>query len=132
MIENTSDHFDPTSATEEHYFDVEKSERLIKEQEELALQKYAETIFENDEVVKELDSYENNLDSQVKNDKKSQAKEQLKILKQFDAIADSFTKTRLEPEGERKETAGMLKKSNKPKKEKTLAAKLRLKAKKNK
>jgi hypothetical protein len=34
LIENTSDHFDPTSIHEEHYFDVEKSERIMKEREE--------------------------------------------------------------------------------------------------
>jgi len=38
----------------------------------------------------------------------------------------------LEQAGEKKETAGMLKKKDKKKKEKTLASKLRLKVKKNK
>ena len=48
MIEGTSDHFDPTSATEEHYFDIEKSQRLIEEQEEVARAEYAKSIFEGE------------------------------------------------------------------------------------
>ena len=80
--------------------------------------------------------YEKNLDAKVKNDKKAQAKEQLKIIKQFDTLAEQFQKSATTFQGDgpdvKKETAGMIKRKDKKKKEKTLAAKLRLKAKKNK
>ena len=56
-------------------------------------------------------------------------------MKQFDSMAEKFTKqtTKIQESG-KKETAGMIRKANrdKNKKEKTLQAKLRLKAKKNK
>ena len=70
----------------------------------------------------------------MKTDKKSQAKEQLKIIKQFDAMSDQFTKSSTKENENIKETASTVKKrlKEKNKKEKTLSAKLRMKAKKNK
>lgn len=81
-----------------------------------------------------LDNFDANLETQIKNDKKAQAKEQLKIIKQFDAMSEQFTKSTTRVQQEKKETAGDVKRREKDsnKKEKTLASKLRMKAKKNK
>ena len=87
-------------------------------------------------VSNEVTDFESTMDQKIKSDKKSQAKEQLKIIRQFETIADSFTsKPKQELLGTaQKETAGTIKRREreKTKKEKTLSAKLRLKAKKNK
>lgn len=71
----------------------------------------------------------------MKAKKKEKAKDQLKVLKQFEAMTEEFqVKTDKSEEPLKKETAGMIRKASreKNKKEKTLGAKLRLKAKKNK
>lgn len=71
----------------------------------------------------------------MKKDKKQQAKDQLKIMKQFDQVQENIARTTTKvAEYEIKETAGQIKRAarEKAKKEKTLGAKLRLKAKKNK
>lgn len=71
----------------------------------------------------------------MKSEKKQQAKDQLKIMKQFEDMSEQFqVKMDKSAEPIKKETAGMIRKASreKSKKEKTLAAKLRLKAKKNK
>lgn len=77
------------------------------------------------------------METQVKNEKKAKARAQLKILKQFDSMAENFQKQNLEKQDTftlKKETAGDIRRREKEakKKEKTLGAKLRLKAKKTK
>ena len=140
LLEQTTNLYDPTAAVETHWFDVDKIEEADeRKREQLAAAragKDADAEFGGglgDSI--ERGEYEKNLDNKVKNDKKAQAKEQLKIIKQFDTLAEQFKKTSgslVSEQPEKKETAGMIKRKDKKKKEKTLAAKLRLKAKKNK
>lgn len=76
----------------------------------------------------------------VKNAKKKELREHQKIIQQFDKLATNFERTQganstqksVGKQGGRPvaETAGMLKKKSKTRKEKTLSAKLRLKEKK--
>ena len=105
-------------------------------QEERARDNMAKSIADNDNKVSQgLENYDLNMETKIKDDKKAHAKEQLKIIKQFDNMATSFQKTATKvDQSEIKETASMVRKreKEKTKKEKTLAAKLRLKAKKNK
>ena len=76
------------------------------------------------------------METTIKNEKKAKAREQLKLLRQFESMAEQFSnqdvgKTKVFKINE-KETAGDVKRREreKNKKEKTLGAKLRLKAKK--
>ena len=137
LLENTSDQFDPTSALEAHHFDPEKQKRILESKEEKAREALAKSFVEGDlQVSAGLENYDASLDQQVKSNKKTQAKEQLRIMKQFEQISEQFTKTTTKvDQGEhKKETASMVRKREKEsvKKEKTLSAKLRMKAKKNK
>ena len=43
-------------------------------------------------VSQELDSYDSKLESKVKSNKKSEARDQLKLIKQFESLSDSFKK----------------------------------------
>jgi len=43
-------------------------------------------------VAKGIEDHDQGLETQIKNDKKAQAREQLKIIKQFDSLADQFQK----------------------------------------
>lgn len=62
--------------------------------------------------------------------KKTEERDKEKLLKQFDALATQFEKSQETIKNQvQTETAGELKKKTKQKKEKTLAAKLRLKEK---
>lgn len=70
------------------------------------------------------------------NAKKDQAKEKMRLMKQFDQVGESVTQSSAKiakEANENVETAGSIRKQerSKNKKEKTLGAKLRLKAKKN-
>jgi hypothetical protein len=63
--------------------------------------------------------------------KKREEREKNKLLKQFDALAEQYEKSASIIQGQKStESAGDLKRKSKKKKEKTLAAKLRLKEKK--
>lgn len=81
---------------------------------------------------------EQNMETQIKNEKKAKAREQLKILKQFESMAEQFQNQDVKNTKvfniNQQEKAGDIKKREreKNKKEKTLGAKLRLKAKKQK
>lgn len=70
-------------------------------------------------------------DATVRSNKKQEEREKQKLLKQFDALATQFEKSNQTVQNQAKtETAGDVRKKSKKKKEKTLAAKLRLKEKK--
>ena len=70
-------------------------------------------------------------DTSVRAQKKREEREKNKLLKQFDALAETYQKsTQIINKQQVTETAGDLKRKSKKKKEKTLAAKLRLKEKK--
>lgn len=64
--------------------------------------------------------------------KKKEEREKNKLLKQFDALAETYQKsTQVIQTQKATETAGDLRRKDKKKKEKTLASKLRLKEKKS-
>jgi tRNA A37 N6-isopentenylltransferase MiaA len=89
LLENTTDQFDPTAAVEAHHFDIQKMERAYEMRDEQIRERFAKHFEEQGpEVAKGIDDYDANLESQIKNDKKAQAREQLKIIKQFDSLAD--------------------------------------------
>jgi len=70
-------------------------------------------------------------DVSVRAAKKREEREKNKLLKQFDALAEQYEKSASIIQGQKAtESAGDLKRKSKKKKEKTLAAKLRLKEKK--
>jgi hypothetical protein len=70
-------------------------------------------------------------DVSVRAAKKREEREKNKLLKQFDALAEQYEKSASIIQGQKStESAGDLKRKQKKKKEKTLAAKLRLKEKK--
>jgi hypothetical protein len=70
-------------------------------------------------------------EAQVRSTKKRDEREKAKLMKQFDALAQQFEKSNQRIlNQDNKETAGMLKKSTKKKKEKKLTSKLRLKERK--
>ena len=70
-------------------------------------------------------------DVSVRAAKKREEREKNKLLKQFDALAEQYEKSTSIIQGQKAtESAGDLKRKSKKKKEKTLAAKLRLKEKK--
>lgn len=137
LLERTTDAYDPESTLQNDYYDIQ--EEIEKNQANFAKQ-LAQIAMAQEDVEVEAskgaqESFDAQVETQVKSDKKTHAKEQLKIMKQFDQMAEKFTKTTTKVEQlPQKETAGQVRKANreKQKKEKTLGAKLRLKAKKNK
>lgn len=80
-------------------------------------------------------SYDSSIEGKIVNEKKAAAKDQLKILKNFDSMADQFQNKVQKPivQDAKAEKAGAIRKASRSreKKEKTLSAKLRLKTKKN-
>lgn len=90
----------------------------------------------------EVDNASQQMEEDIKSTKRKDAKDKQKIVMQFDKMVTAFERTQgaestvKVTQGRSKslkaETAGMLKKKNKVKKEKTLSAKLRLKDRKGK
>lgn len=141
LVENTSDQYDPSSAHVAHYYDLEKARKVKEREEQLQLEHFAKNFQEKEAQSRGQqvsDEYDTQLEAQIKQDKKSAAKEQLKLMKQFDNLAESLQKAPIQKikdeENEVIETAGQIRKREreKNKKEKTLASKLRMKAKKQK
>ena len=140
LVENSSDQFDPSSAHVAHYYDIDKVRRDQERQDLIQLESFAANFQEEDRKGQQVnEEFDSNLETQIKKDKKAQAKEQLKLMKQFDNLADSLQKQNVsqikkEDGDDIKETAGQVKRREreKQKKEKTLASKLRMKAKKQK
>mmetsp|Transcript_36958 Transcript_36958/g.56607 ORF Transcript_36958/g.56607 Transcript_36958/m.56607 type:complete len:404 (+) Transcript_36958:405-1616(+) len=92
LLEKTTDQFDPTAAMETHHYDVSYQEKLLKMQRHQKREQFAEGFDESigGGAGGGLDDYDRSLDEQVKKDKKSEAKKQLKLLKQFDQMASEF------------------------------------------
>lgn len=94
LLENTTDQYDPTSAVEAHHYDVDKNDRIIALREEEGREHFAKNFEEAEsDVSKGIEDYDKGLETKIKNDKKAQAREQLKIIKQFDTLADQFQGT---------------------------------------
>ena len=139
MLERSSDKFDPTASVDNTYYDLDKEELLYKEllekQNEKKLNELGEDLSQSNQVLVEREA---NMEKEIKNEKKAKAREHLKLLKQFDSLSDSVQLAKAKGEEafkiNKKETAGDIKRREreKSKKEKTLGAKLRLKAKKTK
>lgn len=111
MLEKTSDQFDPSSALGSHFFDIEKNQRLLAAREEkAAAQQMANIEREANSVSLGIESHDANIETQVKNDKKARAKEQLKIMKQFDSMSESFQRSSTKIDQEFTETAGQIRK----------------------
>lgn len=97
---------------------------------------------EGNSAAMEVDNKALAMEEEIKSTKRKEVREKQKIVMQFDKMVTAFERTKGEDstvkvaQGRNKtlkpETAGMLKKKNKVKKEKTLSAKLRLKDRKGK
>jgi hypothetical protein len=91
LLENSTDQYDPTASVEAHHYDIQKMEKMFSMREEEYRERFAKYMEEQGpQVSKDIDDYDKSLETQIKNDKKSQAREQLKIIKQFDSLADQF------------------------------------------
>lgn len=89
LLERTCDKFDPSSTVEIDYYDLAKNDLLLKQQEEQALEIFGMNAEEQSNyVVTGLENYDQDITTNIKKDKKQQAKEQLKIIKQFDTLAE--------------------------------------------
>ena len=146
MMENTSDHFDPENTNKTVWNDLRDLQRDAKIQELESIEQYrrdllmsgAGTEVDDVDASKDASRMEN-----VKESKKKELRDQRQILMQFDKLAKNFDRSastsgdsmQVVQKGTGKmvdETASMLKKKTKQKKEKSLSAKLRLKTKKSK
>jgi len=47
LLENSSDQYDPTAALEAHYYDLERSQKIMKMREERALEQFAKNAEES-------------------------------------------------------------------------------------
>lgn len=82
LLENTTDQFDPTAAVEAHHYDIDKTNRVLAAREDAGRQQFAKNFEEADSAVaKGIEDHDQGLETQIKNDKKAQAREQLKIIK---------------------------------------------------
>ena len=145
MMENTGDQFDPENTNKTVWNDIRDLERDAKIQELESIERYRRdmimsggAIGEDEDSIKDGSGLGN-----VKETKKKEMRDQRQILMQFDKLAKNFDRStttagdsmQVVQKGTGKmvdETAAMLKKKTKQKKEKSLSAKLRLKTKKTK
>ena len=146
MMENTSDQFDPENTNKTVWNDLRDLQRDAKIQELESIEQYsrdqlisgAVADVDDGDASKDASRMEN-----VKESKKKELRDQRQILMQFDKLAKNFDRSvstagdsmQVVQKGTGKmvdETASMLKKKTKQKKEKSLSAKLRLKTKKSK
>jgi len=75
LLERTTDLFDPTSAAAVHHYDVDQSERFLKMRAEQQRRKFLENYEEGNEISGGgLDNFDRDLDDQVKEQKKVEAK----------------------------------------------------------
>ena len=83
ILENTSDQFDPTAVHQAHFYDIDKAERMLELKAERAQAARGETVDEMAETAAQqrADEYDQSLETKIKQDKKAQAREQLKIIK---------------------------------------------------
>lgn len=92
ILERSSDKFDPVISPDLHYYDLEKEEarrqELIKKQMDEKLKNMQQEEIGGEE--SKLLEKDRNMETQIKNEKKAKAREQLKIMKQFESMADSF------------------------------------------
>jgi len=91
LMENSTDQFDPTSAVEAHWYDTDKADLILKMREEQSREAFAKNFDDTSkDVAKGVDNYDANVEKKIKDDKKSKAREQLKIIKQFDSLSEQF------------------------------------------
>lgn len=132
LVENTSDQYAPQDQSVSTFYDIDDLElqkRLKQESadEKLKKQMQMEEAASGDTFTVEDEEVE----ASIRANKKREEREKAKLLKQFDALATQFEKSsKTVQTQEQTESAGSLKKKTKQKKEKTMAAKLRLKEKK--
>lgn len=82
LLESSIDQYDPAVALEAHYHDLDHDSKILKQREEAALGMFERNQDEaQSKAESTLDNYESKLDTRIKNDKKAQAREQLKIIK---------------------------------------------------
>lgn len=148
LLEFSGNHYDPanqfyTTYHDQNILDKEKLKKARANIDRFNLDRLTEMQSGNDT---RLSATPEAVDEEkIKKEKKMAARDQYKIVQQFDKLATAFekkgavdqsgakvTQRRGAKVTEVKMTAGMLKKKNKVKKEKSLSAKLRLKEKKGK
>lgn len=93
LLEKTSDQFDPSSALGSHYYNVDKEELIMEERMNAQAQKQIEAtkIVEN-KISTGIDNYEEDVAQEVTSTKKDEAKEKMRLMKQFDTV-DSVQKS---------------------------------------
>ena len=135
LVEMTSDHFNPADAIDSTYIDIDEIERdqmLKKRRDEDRFRKEMSIEQSSSSVGDRLQLEDQETDVSVRAAKKREEREKNKLLKQFDALAETYQKsTQIIANQKVTESAGDLKRKSKKKKEKTLASKLRLKEKKS-
>jgi len=63
----------------------------LKMREEQSREAFAKNFDDTSkDVAKGVDNYDANVEKKIKDDKKSKAREQLKIIKQFDSLSEQF------------------------------------------
>ncbi len=133
--ENTSDHYNPVDAIDSTYIDIDEIDHeqlLKKKRDEEKFRKDMQIEQSTSSVGDRLQLEDQEADVSVRAAKKREEREKQKLLKQFDALAETYQKsTQIINTQKVTETAGDLKRKSKKKKEKTLASKLRLKEKKS-
>ena len=160
LLEQTSDHFDPENTLQSVWNDVDELQRDVLRKEQANIERYnkkvstrlslltnhfiiLQMILDGDSGPTEaIEADDDKSSENVRQKKKRELREQRQLVMQFDKLSKKFDKgaaqagetAKIVQKGTGKlvaETAGMLKKKTKKKKEKSLSAKLRLKSKKN-
>lgn len=134
LVEATSNEFNPADSIDSTYLDIEmiqREELLRKQKDEEKLKRELSLETATATASDRLQLEDQDTDTSVRAAKKREEREKQKLLKQFDALAETYQKsTQVITTQKATESAGDLKRKSKKKKEKTLAAKLRLKEKK--
>ena len=64
LLENTTNQYDPTAAVESHYYDLDKTERILAAREEAGREKFARNFEEADSIVaKGIEDHDKNLET---------------------------------------------------------------------
>lgn len=133
LIEVTSDEYNPADSIDSTYRDISLIEReaLFKRLKQEDKLRRDLDMDDSQGGSDRLQLEDQEADVSVRAAKKREEREKNKLLKQFDALAEQYEKSASIIQGQKStESAGDLKRKSKKKKEKTLAAKLRLKEKK--
>lgn len=146
LLENTSHAYAPEDQSTAVWNDLDLVQKDRYERERLEYEKYMRSeeysVQQSEAAVSErmdMDKQDQEVEETIKATKKKENKDHQKIVLQFDKLATQFARTQganstqlttSKMGGAKAETAGLLKKKTKKRKEKSLSAKLRLREKK--